>query len=93
LFIDGLDIDEIIEASKASWMSTSGRCSGASLEGGGVRSASALSNKDSLALAQLRSQPLMNGLDKIVLVKVFSGIGGGRRAFDLAALHLACFKR
>jgi hypothetical protein len=26
LFIDGLDIDEIIEVSKASWMSTSGRC-------------------------------------------------------------------
>jgi site-specific DNA-cytosine methylase len=35
----------------------------------------------------------MNGLDKIVLVKIFSGIGGGRRAFDLAALHLACYKR
>jgi hypothetical protein len=66
-------------------------CSDASLEGGGVCSASALSNKGSLALAQLRSQPFMNGLDKIVLVEVFSGIGGGRRAFDLAALHVACY--
>jgi hypothetical protein len=66
-------------------------CSDASLEGGGVCSASALSNKGSLALAQLRSQPLMNGLGKMVLVEVFSGIGGGRRAFDLAALHVACY--
>ena len=65
--------------------------SNASLEGGGGRSASALPNKGSLALAQLRSQPLMNGLDKIVLVKVFSSIGGGRKAFDLAALHVACY--
>jgi hypothetical protein len=63
----------------------------ASLKGGGVRSASALSNKGSLALAQLRSQPLMNDRGKIGLVEVFSGIGGGRRAFDLAALHVTCF--
>jgi site-specific DNA-cytosine methylase len=32
----------------------------------------------------------MDGLDKAVLVEVFSGIGGGRCAFDLAALHVAC---
>ena len=44
-----------------------------------------------MALAQLRSQPLINGLDKIVLVEVFSGIGGGRRAFALAALHVPCY--
>jgi site-specific DNA-cytosine methylase len=33
----------------------------------------------------------MNGLDKIVLVEVFSSIGGGRKAFDLAALHVTCY--
>jgi hypothetical protein len=65
--------------------------SDASLEESGVCSASALSNKGSLALAQLRSHPLINGLGKIVLAEVSSGIGGGRRAFDLAALHEACF--
>ena len=66
-------------------------CSDASLEGGGVCSASALSNKGSLALAQLRSHPLINGLGKIVLAEVSSGIGGGRRAFALAALHVPCY--
>jgi hypothetical protein len=66
-------------------------CSDASLEGGGICSASALSDKGSRALAQWRTQSYMNGLDKVVLVEVSSGIGGGRRAYDWAALHVACY--
>jgi hypothetical protein len=66
-------------------------CSDASLEKGGVCSSSALSGKGSRALAQWRSQPYMDELGKVVLVKVASGIGSGRRAFDLAALHEACY--
>jgi hypothetical protein len=66
-------------------------CSDASLDGGGVCSSSSLSCKGSRALEQWCQQPYLCGLDRIVLVEVFSGIGGGRRAFDLAAIHVACY--
>ena len=80
MFIDGLDIDEIIEVSKASWMSTSGRCYDQDLFKQAVEEVvGTLHDKESES--------------RVLTSRRLGFIGGGRRAFDLAALHLACYKR
>jgi hypothetical protein len=64
-------------------------CAEASLEEGGVCSASTLSNKGLRAPAQCHTQLQVNGLDKVVFMEALRGIGGVRQTADLESRNVA----
>jgi hypothetical protein len=63
-------------------------CLDASLQGGGVCSASTLSIKSLLAFAQCHTLLHVEGLNKVAWVKDSLSMGDGRRTYDLAALRV-----
>ncbi len=64
-------------------------CAEASLEEGGVCSASTLSNKGLRALAQCHTQLQVDELDKLVFMEALRGIGGVRQTADLESRQVA----
>jgi hypothetical protein len=64
--------------------------SDASLTGGGVCASNQLSWRGENMVKEMLRQPYLDGLDSVGLVECFGGIGGGRRACELAGLHVAC---
>ena len=57
--------------------------------GGGVCASSTLAQQGVEMLSLLRRQPCLTGLDVVGILELFGGIGGGRRACELAGLSVA----
>jgi len=65
-------------------------CSDASETGGGTCCSSVVTPRGRALLNELRGRSEAKGRDRVALIESFGGIGGGRHAFELLDVEVAC---